>query len=157
MVLQGHHQEHWIYDSYTEYYNTIQNHLVEYCLQAGYSLIVRPYDETEELKHWLQEWDVDGVIWHGYEANLDWVVERFPTLQLIRHAVIEADAVTFHVEEAIAIGLEYLRQLGHKRIVCPFRRDAKELLSIKRYQAYEAYISRHQLAHWESFYNEREL
>ncbi len=116
-VERGGHHEHWIHDAYDEYYDRIQNLLVEAAYKKGASVVVRPYTHATELTHWLVEWGVDGVFWHASDRELlEWIAERYPVVQVNRNMIVEADAVTSHLEESVTLGLDYLTKRGHRRI-----------------------------------------
>lgn len=152
-VKRGHHQEHWVYDSYEQYYSIFQHHLSNACLEHGYSLIVRDDASASSLQHWLEEWNVDGVFWHSSNLELvNWIASRHPTVQVNRHHVINADAVSLNQEELIIIPLEYLRQLGHERIlVFAFNQAMEDALRRYRGVAYEGWIKEHGFPHWHQF------
>lgn len=150
-VLRGHHEEHWIYDSYEEYYNRIQNRLLEEAFEAGYSLIVRPYTETNELTHWLSEWDVDGVFWHANDVSLaQWIAKRYPMVQINRHAVIDACAVSTNQEELVTLAMDHLRAAGHRRIAYVPAQPIKDHLRKMRNRAYLDYTELHGLPTFEN-------
>lgn len=145
LVTRGHHGEHWIYDSLEEYYNRVQNRLLEEAWQAGYSLIVRPYTENNELTRWLLEWGVDGVFWHADDKALaHWIAQRFPMVQIARTAVINAGAVSTNSEEMVALALNHLRKNGHRRIAYLPGKINDDLMK-QRNRAYEDYMEAHGL------------
>lgn len=145
LVERGHHEDHWIYDSYEEYYNRIQNQLVEEAYRVGYSLIVRPYTETNELTRWLLEWNVDGVFWHADDSTLaHWIARRFPMVQITRSVVINACAVSTNQEELISLALDHLRKNGHRQIAY-LPTKINDPLAKQRNRAYEDYMKVHGL------------
>ncbi|HWL52747.1 MAG TPA: LacI family DNA-binding transcriptional regulator [Chthoniobacteraceae bacterium] len=152
VVERGHHEEHWIYDSYDQYYDRIQNYLLEAAYQAGYALIVRPYEKTHELTQWLMEWGVDGVVWHGHGTLAQWIAERYPMVQINRHTVMEADAVSTNQEEMVRVPLNYLRSLGHERILFLERAQATNTLRETRIRIYREYLREHGLLEWEALW-----
>ncbi len=150
VVERGHHEEHWIYDSYDQYYDRIQNYLLEAAYRAGYALIVRPYEKTNELTQWLLEWGVDGVIWHGKGNLAQWIAERYPMVQINRHAVMDADAVSTNQEETVMVPLNYLRSQGHERILFLERAQSNNALRQTRRRVYQEYLSQFGLQDWEA-------
>lgn len=152
VVERGHHTEGWIYDAYDQYYDRIQNLLLEAAYREGYSLTVRPYKNEHELTHWLSEWGVDGVIWHGTGSMVEWIAERHPTVQLWRDSCVKADAVSSNQRETITLAMDYLLKRGHTRIFLPFTTPVYYPRMRERSQVYEEYIAEHCLPHWKTFF-----
>lgn len=155
-VDRGHHQEHWIYDSYDQYFNEIQNYLLEAAIKAGYSLVVRPSCDPDELSAWLKEWDVDGIIWHNEGQQAQWITECHPTVQLFRHPFMKADGVTYNQEEAVVLAMEYLYNKGHRNIIAPIHNISGNVLQLKRYRAYLDFIQSHDLPNWQTLFSPEE-
>jgi LacI family transcriptional regulator len=106
-----------IHNSYIQFYNHIQNSLVEQTYTAGYELIVRPYSRPADLTHWLIEWGVDGVFLHSGDESLSkWIASRFTMIQINRHLRVNADSVIPDQEDIVLTALNHLRQFGHERI-----------------------------------------
>lgn len=109
--------EPWIYDARDEFYAKTHLHVADCALRKGYSLIVRPHENATDLTHWLIEWGVDGVIWHGPDGELlRWVAERFPTVLLHYSSQPHIDCVTANQEEIATLALNHLYEAGHHRI-----------------------------------------
>lgn len=110
--------EPWVYDIRDGFYAQTHLYVAECALRRGYSLIVRPYETGSDLTHWLSEWGVDGVIWHGPEGSLlRWVAERFPTVLLHYSNHPAVDCVTVNQEEIATMTLEHLYARGHRKIL----------------------------------------
>lgn len=109
-----------IYDAIEDFYARTQKHVLEAACFEGYSVIVRYYQDSVELTHWLTEWDVDGVLWNaGDEKLLQWISQRFPVAQLHygnSAGFSPVDAVTADQEQIALLALEYLYERGHRRI-----------------------------------------
>ena len=146
-----------IQNSYIQFYNHIQNSLVEQTYAAGYELIVRPYSQPADLTHWLIEWGVDGVFWHSSDESLArWIATRFTTVQINRHLRIPADSVVPDQEGVVLVALNHLRQLGHKRIaLLSFSRtdDVTRLRS----RTYLEYMRENRLASFEDWIAEGDV
>jgi len=151
VVLRGHHDEHWIYNSYEEYYDGIQNLFVQEAYKAGYSVIVRPYAETGELTRWLTEWGVDGVLWHGPDPNLArWIAKRYPMVQINRLTIDHADTVATNQEDLVVTAMDHLCAKGHTRIVFIPAQPATSPLRRLRNRAYLDYVQARGLPSFES-------
>lgn len=136
-VRREEHQEYWIYDAYDEFYDRIQNSLVESVYSSGASLIVRPYQQSAELRQWLLEWGVDGVFWHAFDEELlKWVAERYPVIQVNRNLMVEADSVSTNQEESVTLSMEYLYSRGHERVAFLPNHPVKDNLWKLRTRAY---------------------
>lgn len=106
-----------IYEGIEDFYARTQRYVAEAAYRKGYSLIVRPYEQSAELTHWLTEWEVDGVLWHASDENLlAWITKRLPTVQLHYGASLETDAVTANQHEIPVLALNHLYERGHRRI-----------------------------------------
>ncbi len=152
VVTRGHHEESWIYEAYDQYYDEIQNRLLEAAYLRNYSLIVRPYRDAEEARQWLSDWGVDGVIWHG-EGDSDfvhWIAERYPMVQVWRDTVIDGDGVGSNQMESVIIPMNHLRECGHTRILYAAAYPATDSLRKVRERAYRNYLEEHNLPHWKS-------
>jgi len=104
-------------DSYAHFYDVIQNCLVEKAYAAGFEMIVRPYTRPAEVTHWLIEWGVEGVIWHSEDTSLaEWIIPRYPMVQVNRHSGIPADSVLPNQEEIVRLAFNHLQENGHDRI-----------------------------------------
>lgn len=120
VVIRTFHHEEWIYDSYEAFYGVIQSRLEEEAAQQGYTVAVRPHTDKKELTRWLMEWEVDGVFWHGQDQQMaQWIADRYPMVQLSRHMVRNADAVSCNQSELVEMGVRYLWQKGHRKILFP--------------------------------------
>lgn len=109
--------EPWIYDARDEFYAKTHLYVASCALRKGYSLIVRPHENATDLTHWLIEWGVDGVIWHGPDDELlRWVAKRFPTVLLHHSNQPHIDCVTANQEEIATLALNHLYDAGHRRI-----------------------------------------
>lgn len=143
VVTRGQHDE-WVYDTYDEFFDRIQNQLVEAAFAAGYNLIVRPYTETAEITHWLSEWEVDGVLWHARDQKLlEWISTRFPVVQINRHDLVNADAISANQEELITLAMEHLRAKGHSRIAFIPVSPVTDNLWKLRSRAFDNYVNEH--------------
>jgi LacI family transcriptional regulator len=128
-----------IHDSYIQFYNHIQNSLVEQTYTAGYELIVRPYSLPADLTHWLIEWGVDGVFLHSSDESLaKWIASRFTMIQINRHLRVNADSVVPDQEDIVLTALNHLRQFGHERIalISHARADFATKLRNRAYMEY---------------------
>jgi LacI family transcriptional regulator len=128
-----------IHDSYIQFYNHIQNSLVEQTYAAGYELIVRPYSQPADLTHWLIEWGVDGVFLHSSDESLaKWIAPRFTMIQINRHLRVNADSVVPDQEDIVLTALNHLRQFGHERIalISHARADFATKLRNRAYMEY---------------------
>ncbi len=148
VVVRGEHDEEWIYNATEDYYNRIQNLLLEAAHAAGYSLVVRPFSDADKLLQWLKEWNVNGVIWHGSGEVGQWIADLYPTIQLHRIGLHGADVVASHQEQAATIPLDYLRRLGHTRIATLFDGDITQpqpnpIYSLKSKAANDYLVSHH--------------
>lgn len=142
-VRRDQHQEHWIYDAYDEFYDRIQNSLVEAVYRSGASLIVRPYQQATELTHWLIEWGVDGVFWHAFDEELlQWVSGRYPVVQINRNLMVEADSVSTNQEESVMLSMDYLYARGHERVAFLPNHPVKDNLWKLRTRAYFEHAER---------------
>ena len=146
-----------IQNSYIQFYNHIQNSLVEQSYAAGYELIVRPYSQPADLTHWLIEWGVDGVFWHSRDESLArWIASRFTMVQINRHLRIPADSVVPDQEGIVLVALNHLRQLGHKRIaLLSFSRN--DDVTRLRSRTYLEYMRENRLASFEDWIAEGDL
>ncbi len=146
LVARGAHQEDWIYQTYEEFYQTIHAEMLTVAHASGYALMAQPYTDAASLMQWLTEWNVDGVFWHARdEVLLQWIADRFPTVQINRHDAINADAVSSNQEELILLALDHLRAQGHQRIAFMPQSPVKDRLWMMRTRAYEDYCERHRL------------
>lgn len=145
VVTRGRHDQS-LYDAYDEFFDRIQNQLVEAAFAAGYNLIVRPYTEAAEITHWLSEWDVNGVVWHARDQKLlEWISTRFPVVQINRHDLVNADAVSANQEELITLAMGHLQAGGHTKIgFIPVSPTTDNLWKL-RSRAFENYASEHKL------------
>lgn len=117
VVSRNFHDEHWIYDSYAEYYDRIQLELVEAAYNCGYTLIVRPYSEPMELTHWLIESGASGVFWHARDDDLlNWIVKRYPVVEINRRTLPSTDGISADQEAIIFMAMQYLMDRGHRKI-----------------------------------------
>lgn len=117
MIKREHDFDEPLLDSYAHFYDAIQNCLVENAYAAGFEMIVRPYTRPAEVSHWLIEWGVEGVIWHSEDTSLaDWIVDRYPMVQVNRHSGISADSVLPDQAEIVRQAFDHLCQHGHSRI-----------------------------------------
>lgn len=133
------HENSNIHNSYIQFYNHIQNSLVEQTYAAGYELIVRPYSQPADLTHWLIEWGVDGVFLHsGDESLAKWIASRFTMIQINRHLRVNADSVVPDQEDIVLTALNHLRQFGHERIalISHARADFATKLRNRAYMEY---------------------
>jgi DNA-binding LacI/PurR family transcriptional regulator len=106
-----------IYEAIEDFYARTQCYIAEAAYRKGYSLVVRPYEQSNELTHWLSEWGVDGVLWQASDENLiRWISGKFPMVQLHYSSAFDSDAVTVNQEEIPIIALNYLYQRGHRSI-----------------------------------------
>ena len=146
-----------IQNSYIQFYNHIQNSLVEQSYAAGYELIVRPYSQPADLTHWLIEWGVDGVFWHSRDESLArWIASRFTMVQINRHLRIPADSVVPDQEGIVLVALNHLRQLGHKRIaLLSFSRN--DDVTRLRSRTYLEYMRENRLASFEDWIAEGDV
>lgn len=144
VVVRGHHQENWIYDAYEEFYNRTQNYLMNHSMANGYNLMVRPSTQDSELEHWLEEWGVEGVFWQEriYQP-LEWITEKYPVVQVNRHALVQADAAYTSSEEMIVLAMEHLQRKGHSRIHFYPMEPVNDKLWLSRAKAYKDYIHEH--------------
>ncbi len=117
VVVRNGPQDASIFEAYDEFYNQVQNQLVEQAHRKGYTLLVRPCESKAELTRWLLEWGVDGVLMHGNQPALgEWIAKRYPMVEINRRIVSGASAVMANQEEIIHLAMEYLHQRGHRRI-----------------------------------------
>lgn len=147
VVKRGHHEEHHIYDAYEQFYDHIQNSLVEKVYAAGCSLVVRPYEDPVELTHWMIEWGVVGVMWHYShdEALAQWIAARYPMVQINRGSRVAADAVLANQEDIVVFAMDHLRELGHRRVALISGSTGDSNIK-KRNRAYFEYTARHGLS-----------
>jgi len=146
-----------IHDSYIQFYNQIQNSLVEQTYAAGYELIVRPYSQPADLTHWLSEWGVDGVFWHSSDENLAaWIASRFPMIQINRHLRISADAVVPDQEGIVLVALNYLSSLGHREIAL-ISHSRNDYATRLRNRTYLDYVKRNGLCCYEDWIAEDDM
>jgi len=146
-----------ILDSYDQFYNQIQNYLVEKAYMADFEMIVRPYTRPVEVTHWLIEWGVEGVFWHSNDLSLaGWVAERYPTVQINRHLKIPADSVLPNQEEIMMAAINHLRQNGHERIAL-LSQGRGDTTGQERAQAYLTCMRQYQGPDYEEWMNEKDL
>ena len=146
-----------ILDSYDQFYNQIQNHLVEKAYMADFEMIVRPYTRPVEVTHWLIEWGVEGVFWHSNDLSLaGWVAERYPTVQINRHLEVAADSVLPNQEEIVIQAINHLRQNAHERIAL-ISQGRSDTTGRERAQAYLTGMRQHQQPGYEEWMNEKNL
>jgi LacI family transcriptional regulator len=157
-ALESRSQEHQgIHDSYIQFYNHIQNSLVEQTYAAGYELIVRPYSQPADLTHWLIEWGVDGVFWHSSDESLArWIAARFTMIQINRHLRIAADSVVPDQEGIVLVALDHLRQLGHRRIAL-ISHSRNDSATRARNRTYLEYMRQNGLAPFERWIAEDDI
>lgn len=142
IVKRGHHQEHWIYDSYEEYYNRIQNFLCEEARKEGYTIITHPETDFDTVSAWLEEWEFDGVLTHSLTPQLvNWINERFSLLLINSSILANADAVATNQEEVILLPLEHLFSLGHTRIADLSAHPTNNTLRRRRRYTFDEFIS----------------
>ncbi len=134
-VTRGQHHSGWIYDTYDLFFNQFQNHLVEEAYRAGYSLIVRPFEEGADLAPWLREQNLDGVFWQAdASAFATQLAEQLPLVQINRDELPGADSVCADMDEVVRLGLEHLHARGHRRIAyLPNRRKPSTRLVYTRF------------------------
>ncbi len=151
-VTRDDHNEHWIYDSYAAFYDRIQAELVEDAFKLGYTLIVRPYAEPMELTHWLIESGASGVFWHARdEALLDWIVKRYPVVEINRRTLPNTDGISADQEAIISMGMQHLTDQGHRHIAyLPTNPFADKLWGL-RMSAYRDYAKARGLTIYETF------
>lgn len=154
---RGEHTEEWIYKGYDDFYDQMQNLLLEEALGHGYSLIVRPDDGAHSLTQWLTEWDVDGVIWHGASDLAEWIGKRYPMVQLHRQQVIDADAVMLNQSEITILSMQHLLKQGHRRILFAAGPPPDVFIRRARYKAYLEFIEEHNLPLWEECLDQEAL
>lgn len=146
-----------VLDSYDQFYNQIQNYLVEQAYLADFEMIVRPYTRPVEVTHWLIEWGVAGVFWHSNDLSLAaWVAERYPTVQINRHLKIAADSVLPNQEEIVMQAINHLRQNGHRRIAL-ISQGRTDTTCHERAQAYLTCMRQDQERGYETWMNEKDL
>jgi len=146
-----------VLDSYDQFYNQIQNYLVEKAYMADFEMIVRPYTRPVEVTHWLIEWGVEGVFWHSNDLSLaGWVADRYPTVQINRHLKIAADAVLPNQEEIMMQAINHLRLNGHDRIAL-VSQGRTDTTGHERARAYLACMRQYQGPGYEEWVNEKDL
>lgn len=156
-VERGHHEKHWIYDSYEQFYNQIQNRLVEKTYASGYPLIVRPYTDPIELTHWLIEWGVDGVFLHSSDESLaQWICSRYPMVQINRRPRLETNSVLPNQEEIVLLAMNHLREHGHERIALVLT-GADGYVLQQRQHTYVEYTRQQGLPCYEEWFSEASL
>ncbi len=135
-----------VLEAIKEFYNGIQNCLVDAAVEAGLDLLVKASRDELQITHWLSEWDIDGVIWHSWGGTmLDWIVARFPTVQLNRCESTRTDAVCADQELIVEEAMNHLVEHGHRRIAfCPLYPPENKLWQV-RTQAYREYVRSHGL------------
>lgn len=157
VVTRTGHSEHWIYDSYTEFYNRLQAELMEHAYKAGYTLIVRPYSEPMELTHWLLESGASGVFWHARDDKLlRWIAERYPVVEINRRSLPNSDGVAVDQEAIIALAMDYLRSKGHEKVAFLPTPPLDDKLFGLRIRAYLEYVKEAGLPCWEQFLTDGE-
>ncbi len=157
VVGRNDHNEHWIYDSYSDFYNKLQAELVEQGYKAGYTLIVRPYSASMELTHWLLESGAKGVFWHARDDSLlRWIANRYPVVEINRRSLPNSDAVSVDQEAIIALSMDYLRSKGHEQIAYLPNTPLKDKLWTLRIKAYREYTKDAGLHCWDQFLNDGE-
>lgn len=156
VVIRGHHDESWIYDSYDEFYDRMQNYLVMEAHKEGYSLVVHPWGDFQSITRWLIEWGVDGVLLHvgtmeGDEGKgkLVWIAERFPVVQVNSTTLMNADAVVSNREEQMTLGMSWLLSRGHERIAHLLAAPRNHPLRRIRNRAYRDFVKDYNLPSYE--------
>jgi len=143
LIKREHKFDDPLLDSYEHFYDAIQNCLVENAYAAGFEMIVRPYTHPAEVSHWLIEWGVEGVIWHSEDTSLaEWIIARYPMVQVNRHSGIPADSVLPNQEEIVRLAFNHLRQNGHDRIAL-LSQARTDTAVRERNQAYLACMKEH--------------
>lgn len=95
--------------------------MVEAVAKRDLALTVRFYDpgHLPPVMEWLERVNAEGVFLHAFSddsALAEWIVERFPLVQLNRKVVPRADLAMCNHEEAAAGALAYLAKAGHERV-----------------------------------------
>ncbi len=140
-VKRGHHEEHWLYDSYEDFYMRIQRPLQEAAQAHGYSLMAYCDSDSAQLTQWLSEWEVEGVFWRGRDPKFaEWINLRFPLVQVGRRMIAHADTVLVNQEESAEIALEHLHSKGHTRIAFLPRAHHYDDLDKRRIYAYRSFM-----------------
>ena len=156
-VERSNQTDYRLLDSYDDFFNQIQNLLVEHAYAAGYEMIVRPYARPVEVTHWLIEWGVEGVFWHSNDELLaQWISARYPTVQINRHFRINADSVLSNQEEIVMQAIHHLRGHGHERIAL-LSQSRTDTAVRERNRTYLAYVREHGLPCYEQWMCEEDL
>lgn len=152
--VRGEETEEWIYEGYDDYYDKLQNLLLEEAFRLGYSLIVRPDEGPAALTQWLTEWDVEGVIWHGVSDLAGWIAARYPMVQLHRQSLVEADAISTNQEEIIDLSVRHLYEQGHRQILFITPTPAKGPLQQLRIKRFYELLDELKLHSWKEAFEE---
>lgn len=155
VVTRNHHNEHWIYDSYAEFYDRIQAELVEAAFDLNYTLIVRPYSEPMELTHWIIESGASGVFWHARDDELlNWIVKRYPVVEINRRMLPNTDGIFVDQEAIINMGMQHLVEHGHRNIAFLPNSPFTDKLWSLRIKAYREFAQNKGLPVYEEFLQE---
>lgn len=151
--------EELVENSYLELYAKFQNKFAELAARNGYSLLVRPHENSLALTSWLIEWGVDGVILHSSDASLGkWIAARYPLVEINRKLVTKADAVMLDQNAVMGQAMDHLRENGHQRIAYLYPTPRQDnFIHLARKQAYLAYTRQHGLHAYEEYLKCREF
>lgn len=154
MPISSQTNEPWIEEAYEALMGKLFSTVSRQLQENGTGMSVYHLDKAQDLMRWLAEANVGGVLWHAKESDLTllhWVATHYPFVLLNREwkTTLPIDSVSVDQEKLLLLAVEYLWELGHRRIAL-FGHNASSV-SQRRLVAYHRFVEERGLRNYSEF------